>query len=233
MSRLVTSRARYRQEDDFVICQDGKFVGVGHVIDLLKQVTELQVNKARHANPLTQLPGLIPVNDCIDRLIMSNNQFVVAHFDIDNFKPFNDVYGFAKGDQIILALGTCLQKFHSIEKDTIGHIGGDDFIAIYNSLNWQQRISDAIKYFDQRVRELYYPEHIVAGGFKSKDRYGVERFHPIASISVAVLEVEKNTQLNHFEISSRLSPLKHAAKVHSGNSLIVNKADNYIPLIAC
>ncbi len=230
VSRLVTSRARYQQEDDFVICQDGRFIGIGHVIDLLRQVTELQVNQARHANPLTQLPGLIPVNDCIDQLVTSNNQFCVVHFDIDNFKPFNDVYGFAKGDQIILALGTSLQKFCSIEKDTIGHIGGDDFIAIYNSDNWLQRINDAITNFDTIVSALYLPEHISAGGFTSKDRYGVERFHPIASVSIACVEVSASCNLSHFEISSCLSPLKHAAKSYKGNSLVVNDVNNYLAI---
>ncbi|MEH6443920.1 MAG: EAL domain-containing protein [Oceanospirillaceae bacterium] len=230
VSRLVTSRARYQQEDDFVICEDDKFIGIAHVIDLLKQVTELQVNQARHSNPLTQLPGLIPVNDCIDQLVNSNNEFAVVHFDIDNFKPFNDVYGFAKGDQVILALGVSLQKFCNIEKDTVGHIGGDDFIAIYNSDNWQQRIKDAIKYFDTMVAALYYPEHLKAGGISSKDRYGVERFHQIASVSIAALEIKEGDNLSHFDISSQLSPLKHAAKSYAGNSMIVDHVENYYSL---
>ncbi len=226
VSRLVTSRARYSQEDDFVVSRDGRFVGIGHVIDLLKQVTELQVNQARYANPLTQLPGVIPINDCIDQLVATNNKFVVAHFDIDNFKPFNDVYGFSKGDEVILALGISLQKFHCFEKDTIGHIGGDDFIALFNSVDWQQRIVAITQNFDRIVSELYYPDHLDAGGFSSKDRYGEQRFHPIASVSIAALEVAEDSTMSHFEISSLLSPLKHAAKNCQGNSLAVNTADN-------
>ena len=232
VSRLVTSRTHYQQKEDFVICQDEKLVGVGHVIDLLKRVTELQVNQARQANPLTQLPGLIAINDCIDQLIASNNRFIIAHFDIDNFKPFNDIYGFAQGDQVILSLSISLQKFSSVEQDTVGHIGGDDFITIYNSDNWQRRINDAIVNFDQLVRKYYYQEHLDNGGFYCEDRYQTDRFHPIASISVAVLEIEKNTQLNHFDISSRLLPLKHAAKSHCGNSLIVNDVNNYFSIKA-
>ncbi len=232
VSRLVTSRARYQQEEDFVICRDGGFIGIGHVNDLLRQVTELQVNHARQANPLTQLPGLIPINDCIDQLINTNNRFVVAHFDIDNFKPFNDVYGFSQGDQVILSLALSLQKFSAAQQDTVGHIGGDDFIVIYNSTNWQQKIADTIKHFDGLVREFYYQEHIDAGGFYCQDRYATERFHPIASVSVAVLEIESGSKLNHFEISSRLSPLKQAAKNHLGNSLVVNNVDNYFSLKA-
>jgi len=76
VSRLVTSRARYHQEDDFVIVQDGRFIGVGHVIDLLRLITELQVHQARHANPLTLLPGIVPINDCIESLVEQGRGFV-------------------------------------------------------------------------------------------------------------------------------------------------------------
>lgn len=226
VSQLVTSRARYRQEDDFVICSGSEFVGIGHVIDLLKQVTELQINQARHANPLTQLPGLVAVNDCIDQLVASNNQFVVVHFDIDNFKPFNDVYGFAKGDQIILALGMSLQQHYAQSRDTVGHIGGDDFIALYNSENWLQRVKNTLDCFAQMVKALYYPQHIEAGGFSSEDRYGVARFHPIVSLSVAAIEVGCDDEVDHFEISSKLSPLKHAAKSHAGDVIVINQPAN-------
>lgn len=230
VSRLVTSRARYQQEDDFVILQDDEFVGIGQVIDLLKQVTEQQVNQARYANPLTQLPGLIPINDCIDQLVANNNRFVVVHYDIDNFKPYNDVYGFAKGDEVILALGLSLQKFSNIRKDTIGHIGGDDFIAIFNSDNWQQCIEDAAKHFFEAVNDLYYQQHVAAGGFNSKDRYGVDRFHPLASLSVAAIEVSEEEELSHFDISRKLSPLKHAAKSYTGYSLVIDDVANYSAL---
>jgi len=228
VSRLVTSRARYRQEDDFVICRENKYIGVGHVIDLLKQVTELQLNHARHANPLTLLPGLVPINDCIDQLVASNNAFTVVHFDIDNFKPFNDVYGFAKGDQVILALGMSLQKHASLERDTVGHIGGDDFIGIYNSQDWLARVKETISSFIVMARALYYPQHIEAGGFCSEDRYGVSRFHPLVSLSVAAVEVNSEEDTDHFAISSKLSPLKHAAKSHVGNAIVINQAENYL-----
>jgi len=230
VSRLVTSRARYRQEDDFVICAQGKYLGVGHVIDLLKQVTQLQLNQARHANPLTLLPGLVPINDCVDQLIASDNAFAIVHFDIDNFKPFNDVYGFAKGDQVILALGMSLQKHHSVERDTVGHIGGDDFIAIYNSVDWLQRVKDTVVSFNAMARALYYPAHVVQGGFSSEDRYGVSRFHPLVSLSVAVVEVKSQDSMDSFALSSKLSPLKHAAKSHVGNAIVINQVENFVQI---
>lgn len=226
VSRMVTSRARYHQEDDFIICDDGNFLGIGHVIDLLKQVTELQLKQARHANPLTQLPGLIPINDCMEQLLSSERGFVVCHFDIDNFKPFNDVYGFSKGDEVILALGQSLKSHADSASDTVGHIGGDDFVVLWNSNDWVERLQRVGESFSAISRDLYLPEHVQAGGFECKDRYDQTRFFPLTSISIAALEISPQQFSNAFEISSALSPLKAAAKQLSGNSLVLNQAGN-------
>lgn len=226
VSRMVTSRARYHQEDDFIICDDGNFLGIGHVIDLLKQVTELQLKQARHANPLTQLPGLIPINDCMEQLLSSERGFVVCHFDIDNFKPFNDVYGFSKGDEVILALGQSLKSHADSASDTVGHIGGDDFVVLWNSNDWVERLQRVGESFSTISRDLYLPEHVQAGGFECKDRYDQTRFFPLTSISIAALEISPQQFSNAFEISSALSPLKAAAKQLSGNSLVLNQAGN-------
>ncbi|WP_438865454.1 EAL domain-containing protein [Neptunicella sp.] len=223
VSRLVTSRARYHQEDDFIICKNGDFVGIGLVIDLLKQITEAQIKQARHSNPLTQLPGLVPINDCIEQLIRDERKFVVTHFDIDHFKPFNDVYGFAKGDEVLLALGQCLQKFASSSLDTVGHIGGDDFIVLWNSADWQDRINNIVQCFSHSVADFYQPEHVRMGGFVCPDRYGESRFIPLTTLSVAAVEIERGSHQSAFEVSSCLSPLKHAAKQHQGHSMAVNQ----------
>lgn len=202
------------------------------MIDLLKQVTELQLKQARHANPLTQLPGLIPINDCIEQLLQQGKPFVVSHFDIDNFKPFNDVYGFSKGDEVILALSQSLANHSQSAADTVGHIGGDDFIVLWNSDNWQQRVKAVGDSFSTLTRELYQTEHVVEGGFSCKDRYGEDRFFPLASLSIACLEVEPGQFNNAFEISSALSPLKSAAKLKPGNSMVLNQPTEELSALA-
>lgn len=230
VSRLVTSRARYHQEDDFIVCKEGDFVGIGHVIDLLKQITETQIKQARQSNPLTQLPGLVPINDCIEQLIKDDREFVVAHFDIDNFKPFNDVYGFAKGDEVILALGQSLQENSSQHHDTVGHIGGDDFIVLWNSRDWKERVNRVIESFCRRVEDFYLPQHVSEGGFSCDDRYGESRFFPLTTLSVAAVEVAREAVDSAFDISSRLSPLKHSAKQIVGNVLVVNDPSQIYPI---
>jgi len=93
VSRLLTSRARQRIEEDFVITLNGKYYGLGRVIDVLKLITEMKVQQARHANPLTLLPGNVPIQQCLTRLLHEGREAVICYVDIDHFKPFNDLVG--------------------------------------------------------------------------------------------------------------------------------------------
>ncbi|SIQ34857.1 diguanylate cyclase/phosphodiesterase [Aquipseudomonas alcaligenes] len=94
VSRLLTSRARQRMEEDFIITRQGRYCGLGRVIDVLKLITELKIQQARHANPLTLLPGNVPIQQCLARLLQQGRESVVCYVDIDSFKPFNDFRGF-------------------------------------------------------------------------------------------------------------------------------------------
>jgi hypothetical protein len=93
VSRLLTSRARQRIEEDFIIIEQGSYAGLGRVIDVLKLITELKIQQARYANPLTLLPGNVPIQQCLTRLLQQNREAVVCYVDIDNFKPFNEMNG--------------------------------------------------------------------------------------------------------------------------------------------
>ncbi|MDY6944603.1 MAG: GGDEF domain-containing protein, partial [Pseudomonadota bacterium] len=104
VSRLVTQKGRPRLTEEFVITKDGRYLGMGQTIDVLRLITEQQLQSAKHSNPLTLLPGNAAVRTCIDKLIEQHKRFIVAYFDLDWFKPYNDVYGYAQGDQVILHL---------------------------------------------------------------------------------------------------------------------------------
>ncbi|NKQ11546.1 phosphodiesterase [Pseudomonas sp. SST3] len=93
VSRLLTSRARQRIDEDFVITCNGRYHGLGRVIDVLRLITELKVQQARHANPLTLLPGNVPIQQCLTRLLRQGREAVICYVDIDHFKPFNDLVG--------------------------------------------------------------------------------------------------------------------------------------------
>ena len=102
VSRLITSRARQRIEEDFIITLNGGYLGLGRVIDVLKLITELKIQQARYANPLTLLPGNVPIQQCLTRLLQQGRESVICYVDIDSFKPFNDIYGYGRGDEVLL-----------------------------------------------------------------------------------------------------------------------------------
>lgn len=127
VSRLLTSRARQRIEEDFIITLNGDYLGLGRVIDVLKLITELKIQQARYANPLTLLPGNVPIQQCLTRLLQQRRESVICYVDIDSFKPFNDIYGYGRGDEVLLCLAQCLNDRVDPSRDFVGHIGGDDF----------------------------------------------------------------------------------------------------------
>jgi GGDEF domain-containing protein len=123
----------------FIITEHGRYLGMGTGHDLMREITQMQINAARYANPLTQLPGNVPINEHIDRLLHSGSRFWVCYCDLDHFKPFNDVYGYRKGDDVIQLTGEMLSGHCDPNRDFIGHIGGDDFMILFQSEDWEAR----------------------------------------------------------------------------------------------
>jgi len=122
-------RSMHKIYDFIVVVKKGAYYGVIEVRDLLLKYTEISVMRARNLNPLSGLPGNCEIEEEIKKIISTNEEYTVMYIDIDNFKVFNDNYGFDKGDKIILTLSDILKKY-MLEGDFIGHIGGDDFIFI-------------------------------------------------------------------------------------------------------
>ncbi|MBV8464786.1 MAG: EAL domain-containing protein, partial [Burkholderiales bacterium] len=120
LSQLVVAADRRYLVDGFVITDNGRYIGVGTGHDLMRALTELQINAARYANPLTLLPGNVPINERIDELIEQDTPFVAVFADLNHFKPFNDVYGYPRGDDVIQLLGHLLIRFFDSERDFVG-----------------------------------------------------------------------------------------------------------------
>lgn len=95
VSRLVTRGFRDRLQEQFIVTDHGNYLGLARMVDLLRSITQEQIRAARYANPLTALPGSVPIYDCVNRLIRRDKRFTLCHLDIDHFKPFNDFYGYA------------------------------------------------------------------------------------------------------------------------------------------
>ncbi len=182
LSERITTESEALPEDDLVATgQNGQFVGTVTLVDLLRAITSLQVKAARYANPLTLLPGNVPINEQIDALLGGGEPFTVAYGDLDNFKPFNDTYGYARGDDVLRFVAAALTEAVGPD-DFVGHVGGDDFILVLRSDAWQSQCRSALDQFAREVPVFYDPEHREAGGITATDRRGNPCFYPFLSL---------------------------------------------------
>lgn len=221
VSRLLTSRARQRVDEDFVITADGAYLGLGRVIDVLKLITEMKIRQARHANPLTLLPGNVPIRQALARLLQQRQEAVICYVDIDNFKPFNDLYGYARGDELLLCLAECLTEGIDPQRDFLGHIGGDDFMLVLGPGDWQIRIQRLFERFESRCRRFYRSEHLARGCFIAENRNGEAECFALLSLSVGAvhLHAAHAAHTDAATLASLASEAKRLAKQQAGFSL--------------
>jgi len=223
VSRLITSRARQRIEEDFIIMQNGVYLGLGRVIDVLKLITEVKIQQARYANPLTLLPGNVPIQQCLTRLLQQGRESMICYVDIDSFKPFNDIYGYGRGDEVLLCLAQCLNDRIDPSRDFVGHIGGDDFLMVLGSEDWRKRLNSLLEDFQNQCRRFYRAEHLEAGCFVALNRQGQRQEFPLLSLSVGVVHLHPQacSTLDASQLAELASQAKHYAKDVIGASVHV------------
>lgn len=223
VSRLITSRARQRIEEDFIITLNGGYLGLGRVIDVLKLITELKIQQARYANPLTLLPGNVPIQQCLTRVLQQQRESIICYVDIDSFKPFNDIYGYGRGDEVLLCLAQCLNDRVDPTRDFVGHIGGDDFLLVLGPEDWRKRLAQLLDDFQTQCRRFYRSEHLEAGCFIAPNRQGVRQQFPLLSLSIGVVHLHAAAcaQLDASLLAEMASQAKHHAKNVPGFSVHV------------
>jgi diguanylate cyclase (GGDEF)-like protein len=232
VSRLVTQKGRPRLTEEFIITKDSRYHGMGQTIDVLRLITEQQLQSARHSNPLTLLPGNAAVRSSIDKLIGARKRFIVAYFDLDSFKPYNDVYGYAQGDQVILHLAGLLKNHFSARLDFVGHVGGDDFLVVMRSADWRERVVNVLDRFAATVAGFYSAEHAAAGSILATDRDGRPRRFPLLTLSVAALDSETMGATSADAMAQLLAHVKKYAKQQRGNSFVLRSDDRIVDLLA-
>ncbi len=223
LSKIVAGSDRRHLANGFIITDRGLYVGLGLGHDLMREITELQLDAARYANPLTQLPGNVPVNERVEHLLGARVPFCVAYCDLDHFKPFNDVYGFGMGDEIIRLTGRLLCEAVDSSLDFVGHIGGDDFILVLRSDDWEARCKHVLERFSREVAGFFSDPDRERGGYVTENRRGEKEFHPLTTLSIGAVKVEPGMFANCMALSSVASETKKMAKKIPGNSLYLNQ----------
>lgn len=180
----------------------------------------------RRVSPLTGLPGNVQIQTEMKKRILKKERFAVLYLDLDNFKSYNDLYGFTKGDEMIkFTARIILQNIHknNVEGSFVGHIGGDDFIAIISGANYEQICKDIIKEFDKNVLQYFSKEDAKRGYVEVANRRGIMEQFPLTSISIGVVDADETRFSNTLEIGEVGAQVKHLAKTMMGSSYIINR----------
>ncbi|MEO9170225.1 MAG: response regulator, partial [Candidatus Baltobacteraceae bacterium] len=177
-------------------------------------------------SPLTRLPGNLAIEMELRRRLDASEPFAVLYLDLDNFKAFNDVYGFTHGDEAIqlvarLTVDTVRRRGTLI--DFVGHIGGDDFIVVTQTDRGEEIAKEIIGDFDREIRALYSMKDLRSGYIETRDRRGALNRFPIMTLSIAIVNNDNRQLTNYAQVGEAAAELKRYAKSISGSVFIKDK----------
>ena len=205
--------------DSVVVTHNNRYMGVVTVKDLLQTAISIQGTRAVEVNPLTKMPGNIAIENEANNRIISNSKFGLIYLDIDNFKAYNDLYGFNNGDLMIKAVAECISE-SCMCGEFMGHIGGDDFIIITSHWELDELCKTIINKFINKIKILYTDEDLIRGRISSTDRNGNAAEFGIATLSMAVVTNRYKSFKKYDEISKELAFVKKRCKQINGNVIL-------------
>jgi diguanylate cyclase (GGDEF)-like protein len=232
VSRVVTARSARPQRDDFIITRNGLYLGLGRTFDLLRHITAQQIQAARHSNPLTGLPGNREIHRHLAQWLARRRHFVACHLDLDHFKAFNDAYGYACGDQVLLHVSQVISQIVRPRVDFVGHVGGDDFVFLLRSQDWTLRLIAITEELAASLVTFHSKEHRDAGGHLGTDRDGTPRHFPLLSASIAAFEVDGTRAVTSDAIAESLRQTKALAKAKPGCTCLLAAGERVIDLVS-
>ena len=202
-----------------------KPIDVDYLYYTVKNIMRLMyVN--RRVSPLTGLPGNVQILAELKKRVMNEEEFAVLYADLDHFKEYNDVYGFLKGDEIIkYTAKTIVRNVHSLKGNHcfVGHIGGDDFVAIVSKTDYEQVCQNILAEFDKDIHNFFTKDDLERGYLEVENRKGVMEQFPLTSLSIGVVEADKGRFKNILEIGEVGAQVKHVEKTIMGSSYAIDR----------
>ena len=177
-------------------------------------------------SPLTRLPGNLAIEMDLRRRLDAEDPFAVLYLDLDNFKAFNDVYGFTHGDeaiQMLARISVDAVRRRGTINDFVGHIGGDDFIIVTENGRAEEMAREIIAEFDRDIRALYSAKDLRAGYIETRDRRGALNRFPIMTLSIAIVSNDHRQLTNYAQVGETAAELKRYAKSISGSVFVKEK----------
>ena len=222
LERMLKIYSHNSDNGGIIITKNTKYSGFLSTKVILDLINAKRLLDAKEQNPLTGLNGNKIINTYIAGRLKSKKKCVIVYFDFDNFKPFNDYYGFRKGDRAILLFADILKKKSILKDSLVGHVGGDDFFLGWNNSNGTdedvyQKVKKIVNKFAHDVESFYDDKDRARGFIKAKNREGIKSRYNLLTVSAAVLLVKDNVQSKEDIVVHELAKLKKSAKMISGN----------------
>lgn len=226
VARLAMRRDSRKIYDDILVTEAGAFIGTVSVQTMLDCMARVQVEMAKGSNPLTGLAGNVAIEAEINRRSREGLPSSLIYIDIDNFKVYNDAYGFKSGDKAILLTAEVVREAVTRQGDPgdfIGHVGGDDFIIICGQTQAEAVCRQICERFEAQAPELYGPEDRTRGFIVGRGRDGREGAFALMSLSIGYLDCAFAFPFTMEELSQRVAEIKKYAKSRPGNSYVKDR----------
>ena len=208
--------------DDFI----SKPVDVRELLARIRMILK-RSRQGLDANPLTRLPGNLSIESRVEGILSAGKPLAVLYVDLNQFKAYNDVYGYEEGDRVIKALARVLvEPVRSGQADFVGHIGGDDFIVLTTPERMEPVAAKICEGFDAIVPSFYSAEDRARGFIRTKDRLGAERDFPFLSVAVGICHNRERVLKNFAQVAHLGAELKKAAKGKTGSAFVVDRRKN-------
>jgi len=196
--------------------------------DFIRMADRLKILERMNldASPLTRLPGNIVIERVLTKRLQEGKPFAVCYGDLDDMKAYNDVYGYIKGSEVIKMAGDIILDAvtnYAEEGAFVGHIGGDDFVMVFDQEKVPPVCEEVIKKFGEGIVAHYNKEDLARGAIEGTDRYGVPRVFPIMTISIAVVICRQGEYDSAVSIAQTAAQIKDYVKGKPGSNYLINQ----------
>ena len=226
VSQLAMERKTDAVYDSIIITENNNYYGTVSVKNLVERLTEFKVEQAKNLNPLTNLPGNRFIKEEIKKRIAASQNFSFLYIDLDNFKIYNDCYGYQNGDKVINFTANLLKE--AVDEvgnnnDFIGHIGGDDFVIITHHTRDEILSQIVIDKFNKEISDFFNSTDQKRGYMLAEDKQGREYKKPLTTLSIAIVS-DKNKKIESpIEVSDIAAEIKKEAKKSPFSNFLKSK----------
>jgi len=227
VAKAIQSQEMNIRVDNICVAKGGIYHGIVDVNRFISAITDINLTLAKSANPLTGLPGNESIQREINERLAAGKGFDIAYIDIDNFKPFNDYYGFQRGDVVIKAIGeviTAVTRTSGADFSCFcGHIGGDDFIIITGAHHAEYVSAHVIKAVEDHLPLFHGEKDYAAGCYSAVNRKGEQETFGLLSLSIGIVNTRLTPVNSYAQLASISTEVKKAAKGLPGSSVVINR----------